>query len=147
MRRYHLEDFTFHDFISNLGGFIGIFLGYSLLQIPQLLGIFITRLANFSSGICVYSKKYLKPNRIKHRSTAFGGYVEGVRKTNTIGSKGTGKIEDEEIRREIHKIITEMKQDIEKSMKIKDTKIASEQHKIRRRVERLEDNIKYHSFV
>ena len=30
--------FGFEDFISNLGGFIGIFLGYSLLQIPQYLG-------------------------------------------------------------------------------------------------------------
>ena len=32
------KDFGFEDFISNLGGFIGIFLGYSMLQIPQLLG-------------------------------------------------------------------------------------------------------------
>ena len=34
-----IEDFTFEDFISGLGGFIGIFLGYSMLQVPQLLGI------------------------------------------------------------------------------------------------------------
>ena len=32
------KDFGFQDFISNLGGFIGIFLGYSMLQIPELLG-------------------------------------------------------------------------------------------------------------
>ena len=31
--------FGFEDFISGLGGFIGIFLGYSMMQIPQLLGI------------------------------------------------------------------------------------------------------------
>ena len=34
-----IRDFTFEDFISNLGGFIGIFLGYSMMQAPQLLGI------------------------------------------------------------------------------------------------------------
>ena len=32
-----VQDFGFQDFISNLGGFIGIFLGYSMMQIPQLL--------------------------------------------------------------------------------------------------------------
>ena len=34
-----IKDFGFEDFISGLGGFIGIFLGYSMMQIPQLLGI------------------------------------------------------------------------------------------------------------
>ena len=33
-----IKDFGFEDFISSLGGFIGIFLGYSMFQIPQLLG-------------------------------------------------------------------------------------------------------------
>ena len=33
------KDFGFEDFISGLGGFIGIFLGYSMMQIPLLLGI------------------------------------------------------------------------------------------------------------
>ena len=33
-----VEDFGVQDFISNLGGFIGIFLGYSMMQIPELLG-------------------------------------------------------------------------------------------------------------
>ena len=32
-----IKDFGFEDFISGLGGFIGIFLGYSLMQIPELL--------------------------------------------------------------------------------------------------------------
>ena len=35
-----VEDFSIQDFISNLGGFIGIFLGYSMMQIPELLGKF-----------------------------------------------------------------------------------------------------------
>ena len=34
-----LKDFGFEDFISGLGGFIGIFLGYSMMQIPQLFGM------------------------------------------------------------------------------------------------------------
>ena len=33
------KEFGVHDFISSLGGFIGIFLGYSMMQIPQLLGM------------------------------------------------------------------------------------------------------------
>ena len=35
-----VEDFGVQDFISNLGGFIGIFLGYSMMQIPELLSKF-----------------------------------------------------------------------------------------------------------
>lgn len=31
-------EFGFLDFVSSLGGFIGIFLGYSMMQIPELLG-------------------------------------------------------------------------------------------------------------
>ena len=34
------KDFGSESFISNLGGFIGIFLGYSMMQLPELLGIF-----------------------------------------------------------------------------------------------------------
>ena len=33
----NIQDFTFETFFSSLGGFIGIFLGYSMLQIPELL--------------------------------------------------------------------------------------------------------------
>ena len=34
----YAEDFGFESFWSGLGGYVGIFLGYSLLQIPELLG-------------------------------------------------------------------------------------------------------------
>ena len=34
----YAKDFGFESFWSGLGGFVGIFLGYSLLQIPDLLG-------------------------------------------------------------------------------------------------------------
>merc|ERR1712062_446999 len=33
----NVQDFTFESFFSSLGGFIGIFLGYSMMQIPELL--------------------------------------------------------------------------------------------------------------
>ena len=42
-----IEDFGVQDFISNLGGFIGIFLGYSMMQIPELLGKFTNTLRCF----------------------------------------------------------------------------------------------------
>ena len=34
----YLADFDLETFISNIGGFVGIFLGYSMLQVPDLLG-------------------------------------------------------------------------------------------------------------
>ena len=34
-----VEDFGIQDFVSNVGGFIGIFAGYSMMQIPELLGM------------------------------------------------------------------------------------------------------------
>ena len=33
----NVQDFSFESFFSSLGGFIGIFLGYSMMQIPDLL--------------------------------------------------------------------------------------------------------------
>ena len=33
----NVQDFTFETFFASLGGFIGIFLGYSMLQVPELL--------------------------------------------------------------------------------------------------------------
>ena len=32
------QDFDLESFVSGVGGFIGIFLGYSILQLPELLG-------------------------------------------------------------------------------------------------------------
>ena len=34
----YLPDFDLETFISNIGGFVGIFLGYSMMQFPELLG-------------------------------------------------------------------------------------------------------------
>ena len=33
----NVEDFNFESFFSSLGGFVGIFLGYSMMQIPEIL--------------------------------------------------------------------------------------------------------------
>ena len=35
----YFADFDLETFISNIGGFVGIFLGYSMMQLPELLGI------------------------------------------------------------------------------------------------------------
>ena len=34
----YLPGFDVETFISNIGGFVGIFLGYSMMQFPELLG-------------------------------------------------------------------------------------------------------------
>ena len=34
----YLPDFDLETFISNIGGFVGIFLGYSMMQFPEVLG-------------------------------------------------------------------------------------------------------------
>ena len=41
----YMPDFDLETFISNIGGFVGIFLGYSMMQFPELLGT----LGQFSS--------------------------------------------------------------------------------------------------
>ena len=38
----YLPDFDLETFISNIGGFVGIFLGYSMMQFPELIGMIIT---------------------------------------------------------------------------------------------------------
>ena len=43
-----IKDFGFEDLISGAGGFIGIFLGYSMMQIPQLMGM-----SNFGNFILI----------------------------------------------------------------------------------------------
>ena len=35
----YLPDFDLETFISNIGGFVGIFLGYSMMQFPELIGM------------------------------------------------------------------------------------------------------------
>ena len=42
----NLPEFGFESFWSSVGGFIGIFMGYSLLQIPELLGSLPTLIVN-----------------------------------------------------------------------------------------------------
>ena len=48
-----IKDFSFEDFISGLGGFLGIFLGCSMMQIPYMLGIYA-----FMIGISIENNGY-----------------------------------------------------------------------------------------
>jgi hypothetical protein len=41
------QSFGFESFLSGVGGFVGIFLGYSILQVPELLGSVLASLRNF----------------------------------------------------------------------------------------------------
>ena len=40
------RSFDFASFVSGVGGFIGIFLGYSILQVPELLGLLASLMRN-----------------------------------------------------------------------------------------------------
>ena len=41
------KSFNLESFVSGVGGFIGIFLGYSILQFPELIGLLATFMRNF----------------------------------------------------------------------------------------------------
>ena len=51
-----VEGFGVQDFISNLGGFIGIFLGYSMMQVPELLGKFLNVMINVNKSFSILTK-------------------------------------------------------------------------------------------
>ena len=44
------KSFDLESFVSGVGGFIGIFLGYSILQLPELLGLVATLMNNLKQG-------------------------------------------------------------------------------------------------
>ena len=55
----YFPDFDFETFISNIGGFVGIFLGYSMMQFPELLGK-LSLISRFSITIIyIYIAKYI----------------------------------------------------------------------------------------
>ena len=59
------QSFGFESFLSGVGGFIGIFLGYSILQVPELLGSVLARLRNIK--LMGSDANAVKPNKIKKR--------------------------------------------------------------------------------
>ena len=59
------RSFGFESFLSGVGGFIGIFLGYSILQIPELLGSVLARLRNIK--MMGSNKNAINPNIVKKR--------------------------------------------------------------------------------
>ena len=44
------KSFDLESFVSGVGGFIGIFLGYSILQLPELFGFFSSLIRNLEPG-------------------------------------------------------------------------------------------------
>ena len=51
----YLPDFDVETFISNIGGFVGIFLGFSMMQIPDLIGkININQFLYCQKPTCIY---------------------------------------------------------------------------------------------
>ena len=59
----YLPDFDLETFISNIGGFVGIFLGYSMMQFPELIGTTMFKYCNHdNSYIAIYKKYYFNLN-------------------------------------------------------------------------------------
>ena len=61
------EDFDLESFVSGVGGFIGIFLGYSILQLPELLGSLTSLMSKLrprkSSGrVCKRDQSHIELN-------------------------------------------------------------------------------------
>ena len=61
------QTFGFESFLSGVGGFIGIFLGYSILQIPELLGSVLSFLRNIN--IMGTNTHGINPNKLKRNKT------------------------------------------------------------------------------
>ena len=57
------ESFNDESFLSGVGGFVGIFLGYSILQIPELLGSVFARLRKIK--LMESNTNGANPNKIK----------------------------------------------------------------------------------
>ena len=62
------EDFNIQDFISNLGGFIGIFLGYSMMQIPELLKMAINQANTIAATGIVNCKRLMGGRRVSYET-------------------------------------------------------------------------------
>ena len=59
------ESFNDESFLSGVGGFVGIFLGYSILQIPELLGSVFARLRKIK--LMGSNTNGVKPNKVNKR--------------------------------------------------------------------------------
>ena len=61
----YLPDFDFETFISNIGGFVGIFLGYSMMQFPDLIAVACSWIWRSVANLTNYIKKQLKRNNVQ----------------------------------------------------------------------------------
>ena len=59
-----MPDFDLETFISNIGGFVGIFLGYSMMQFPQLLGNAIAWAMSWLSIVRTYCQNRTGTNQV-----------------------------------------------------------------------------------
>ena len=114
-----IEEFGFEDLISGLGGFIGIFLGYSLMQTPQLLGIAMHHIRLGVSGLGVYLKVVLDRNREMSKEEHFPGVLIEAQDLAQSESVGALKIETDRINIKISdfkaQIIETLRKDIQRS--------------------------------
>ena len=58
------RDFGFESFWSSVGGFVGIFLGYSLLEFPDLLDKLVKRLFLAMSSLTLWKTPWYKNRKV-----------------------------------------------------------------------------------
>ena len=62
----YLPDFDFETFISNIGGFVGIFLGYSMMQFPDLIAVAFSWIRRSVANLANYITKHLERDKVQN---------------------------------------------------------------------------------
>ena len=113
-----IRDLSFEDFLSNLGGFIGIFLGYSMMQIPQLLGMAMHQITLLFASLQLYWKTYFSRNGVSNHEDCCSGEVNEAQNSPKNDLIVSLKSELNEINLQIinqkKEIIDTLKNDLEK---------------------------------
>ena len=79
----YIQDFGFESFWSGVGGFVGIFLGYSIMQLPELLGsvlYFLRKMKNSISETNRLKTQYKGTKNITHVEET----TENVKRGRTV---------------------------------------------------------------
>ena len=146
-----LKDFDFQDSISNLGGFIGIFLGYSMMQIPGLLCVALHHLLSMVDGVRIYWKKYSARNRLQscqdaNKANENQGCNQEKNESDVRRKFSTDQI-DERIDDLQISLIDEnekLRKYIKNIEKSQETKRIAQRYEISKRFERLEHKLEKH---
>lgn len=89
-RNSYFRAIDFQALLGNVGGYIGLILGYSILQMPDLVGLIL------STGKIYFSR--FTENKIKPNSTNFTTHVETIsdnaRTSNTLAGQATDESND-----------------------------------------------------